>query len=531
MRDDRKTAEATSAGQARVLEMIASGAPLTDVLEELLHVIERDSPEMLGSILLLDDEGRHLAHAAAPSLPREYCRAVDGVAIGPSVGSCGTAAYLREQIIVEDIETDPLWEGYRQLASPHGLRACWSTPIVDPQRRVLGTFALYFRTPGRPTQRHDRLISMATFTAAIAIVKARGDQERARLLHDLGERVKELAVLHQVARLFQRERSMNRELLAELALLLPSGWQYPEICVARVAYGAMEARTPGWRETAWRQSAPFGTRDGVAGLIEVAYLEERPAEVEGPFLLEERRLVDSLAELVGEHFERIRSQAQVQQSLSRLQELSRRLISTEEEERRKINRELHDRIGQDLSTLSLNLDLIRSRSAQGGDVVRRLDDAKKLLDATIREVRNVMAELHPPGLDDLGLLAALRMHAEGMVARTGLPVQVRGEDLEPRLQPTVEMSLFRVAQEALANAAKHARASRVEVTLSDTPRGVTLTISDDGAGFDAARVPSKPSWGISIMRERAQAAGLTLSIDSAPGGGTRVVIEGGRRPA
>jgi PAS domain S-box-containing protein len=158
-------------GQNEVLELIARGAPLQDTLSLLLHVIETQSPGMLCSILLLDPDGIHLRHGAAPSLPKGFTRAIDGKRIGPNAGSCGTAAFLGEPVVVEDIATHPLWQDYRDAALEHGLRACWSTPIFDAQQRVLGTFALYFRNVTRPDQRRRELIDMATQTAAIAIVK------------------------------------------------------------------------------------------------------------------------------------------------------------------------------------------------------------------------------------------------------------------------------------------------------------------------------------------------------------------------
>jgi PAS domain S-box-containing protein len=175
----RKRAEQLLVGQKRVLEMIAGGAALRDTLEALVAVVEEQAAEMFGSILLLDDDGVHLRHGAAPRLPASLNDAIDGASIGASVGSCGTAVFRREPVIVADIETDPLWDDYRHLAAPHGLRACWSTPIFDAERRVLGTFALYFRHAMRPTDHHLRVIDMATHTAAIAIVRKR-EEERLR---------------------------------------------------------------------------------------------------------------------------------------------------------------------------------------------------------------------------------------------------------------------------------------------------------------------------------------------------------------
>jgi PAS domain S-box-containing protein len=174
-------------GQNEVLKLIAEGAPLHETLDLLLRVIESQAPGMLCSILLLDSDNAHLHHGAAPSLPKSFTRSIDGKRIGPNAGSCGTAAFSGEPVIVEDIATHPLWREYRDAALEHGLRACWSTPIFDAQHRVLGTFALYFRSVTRPDQGRRELIDLATQTAAIAIVKhketeaLRASEERLRL--------------------------------------------------------------------------------------------------------------------------------------------------------------------------------------------------------------------------------------------------------------------------------------------------------------------------------------------------------------
>jgi PAS domain S-box-containing protein len=166
---ERKRAEALSEGQRKVLEMIAGGVSLKETLDTLLQVIEQHSPDLHCSILLLDAAGIHLRHGSAPRLPLEYVLALDSIAIGPNVGSCGTAAYRGEAVFVEDIASDPLWEDFRHLALPHGLRACWSVPIFDRHRHVLGTFAVYYHEPKRPTADHLRLIDTATHTAAVCI--------------------------------------------------------------------------------------------------------------------------------------------------------------------------------------------------------------------------------------------------------------------------------------------------------------------------------------------------------------------------
>ena len=173
---ERKRAEALASGNQQVLEMIARGAPLAETLETLCRIIEAQSPEMLCSILLLDEDGTRLRHVAAPSLPPEYLEAIDDTNIGPSGGSCGTAAYRRERVLVADISSDPLWEDYRQFAQPHGLRACWSTPIFDEQQHLHGTFAIYQRQTGLPEAGQERLMEIATHTAAIAVSRHRTGQ-------------------------------------------------------------------------------------------------------------------------------------------------------------------------------------------------------------------------------------------------------------------------------------------------------------------------------------------------------------------
>jgi len=158
---------------AALLEQIAADAPLPDTLDALARYVEDELPGAIASVLLLDADGAHLRTAAGPGLPAAYSAAIDGVAIGPSVGSCGTAAYERAPVMVEDIETDPRWDAYRGLARAHGLRACWSTPILSRRRLgphpVLGTFAVYYRAPRAPDADARGVLARAEFVACIAI--------------------------------------------------------------------------------------------------------------------------------------------------------------------------------------------------------------------------------------------------------------------------------------------------------------------------------------------------------------------------
>jgi PAS domain S-box-containing protein len=173
---DRKRAEILLAAQKRALELIASGGPLEAVLETLVRAFEeRSIYGALASVLLLDDDGVHLRHGAAPSLPEAYNRAIDRVAIGPAAGSCGTAAFRREAVIASDIASDPLWRDFRELALRHGLRSCWSVPILARDDQVLGTYAIYYREPRAPSAEDLQVLSVLARTAAIAVEAKRAD--------------------------------------------------------------------------------------------------------------------------------------------------------------------------------------------------------------------------------------------------------------------------------------------------------------------------------------------------------------------
>ncbi len=180
---ERKRSESLHVGQAHLLKMIALGAPLVEVFSSLILLIEAHVPDVTGSILLLTPDGRHLVNGAAPNLHPAYCALVDGIEIGPAAGSCGTAVWRGEPVVVPDIETDPLWAEYKALVTPFGFRACWSSPILSYQGKVLGTFALYSQTPGEPTADCLKLVGMATHIAGIAIERKEAEDSIQFMAH------------------------------------------------------------------------------------------------------------------------------------------------------------------------------------------------------------------------------------------------------------------------------------------------------------------------------------------------------------
>ena len=180
---ERKRSESLHLGQAHLLKMIALGAPLTEIFSSLILLIEAHVPDVAGSILLLAPDGRHILNGAAPNLDPAFCKLIEGAEIGPAVGSCGTAMWRGEPVVVCDIETDPLWTDYKALVTPYGFRACWSSPIRSYQGRVLGTFALYSRLAGEPSAECMKLVGMATHIAGIAIERKQAEDSIQFMAH------------------------------------------------------------------------------------------------------------------------------------------------------------------------------------------------------------------------------------------------------------------------------------------------------------------------------------------------------------
>jgi signal transduction histidine kinase len=228
--------------------------------------------------------------------------------------------------------------------------------------------------------------------------------------------------------------------------------------------------------------------------------------------------------------ERKRAEETQRQYAAQIRDLLRRLVTVQESERRRFAADLHDLVGQSLSVLGIGLETIRTMlpGRPAPKAAATFDELGQVVRETMESVRRVMADLRPALLDDYGLFAAIEWHARQFEQRTGLRVAVEGGALEPRPGREVEMALFRIMQEALTNAAKHAAASQARVSLSRKHGRVSLLVEDDGVGMRAALAANDPGreggWGMAVMRERAEAVGGALRIER-PGRGTRIVVE------
>ncbi len=213
----RLLAENLRTGQSEILELIARSAPLKQIMDQLVCLIEAQSPGVLCSVLQLDDDGVTVRPLAGCSLPDAFMNMLDGLSIGPTAGSCGAAMYNRELTVVPDIRTDPRWAPYAALAEPFGLRACWSTPIMPENQQVLGSFAMYYREVRTPTEAELALISTASHLAGIALQRHR--RLRELTLHREHLEVLVAARTAALTSAVERADRINRELSGALATL------------------------------------------------------------------------------------------------------------------------------------------------------------------------------------------------------------------------------------------------------------------------------------------------------------------------
>ncbi|MDX1999443.1 MAG: GAF domain-containing protein [Thermoanaerobaculia bacterium] len=280
------------------------------------------------------------------------------------------------------------------------------------------------------------------------------------------------------------------------------------------------SRAPVPAEEASWMGVPLFARGTVAGLFS---LSKREA---GFFSQEHLRLAEAMSSQASVAVENAVLFEQMQDSTVRMQSLSRRLVEAQESERRNIARELHDEAGQALVSLRFGLRLLEREIGQGVPVGGRVTELVEQTDAVIDGLHRLAADLRPVSLDHLGLDAALRQYARTAAAKFGLEVHFKARGFtRERLPAGVETALYRVVQEAMTNVVRHAQATRVDLLAERRGDRVLVMVEDDGIGFDADRVKPAGHFGLLGLRERAEALGGTLTIESAPGAGTTVVVE------
>jgi PAS domain S-box-containing protein len=518
----RRRAENLTRAQMQALEMVAGGKPMKETLDELLRLMEAQAPDMIGSILLLEADGIHVRHGAAPSLPAEFIQAVDGSAIGPCAGSCGTAAFRREPVLVADIAIDPLWADYKHLALPHGLRACWSTPVFDAQKNLLGTFAIYRRTVGLPAEEHQQLIEMATHTAAICIGKNRDEQTL--LQNELRLRLMaELIAGYSFAYTVTPDRRMQLEwmsaagekVLGYTEAELKSSVSFRDRIHPDDRHGQQASLNSVLAGIPEMMEFRFRTKSGGTRWLRCFNRPEWDAP--GGRVIRILGAGQDITDLKAAEQERTAAVAGEQQA--RIQ-YTFQLIASQEAERKRIAGELHDSMGQNLLLIKNLAQLaLRAPTQEHAGAIN------SLADQCLQEVRQISRDLHPHQLDHLGLKQALEVMLENAAQASAAKFLWKLEDTGEIFSADAAMNLYRVVQESLNNILKHSRAKNVRVQLERDVHEVVLEITDDGCGFTpAAPAGSEPGMGLKNIAERVRMLGGKLTMDSRAGAGTRICV-------
>ncbi|MGD2125284.1 MAG: PAS domain S-box protein [Desulfobacteraceae bacterium] len=382
---------------------------------------------------------------------------------------------------------------------------------------------------------------------------------------DLEERIKELNCLYGISKLLEKRESSLEEIIEGLLNLIPSSWQYSGVTCARVILEGQEFKTENFRETIWKQTSDIVVHAKRAGMLEVFYLEERPAGDEGPFLEEERNLLDAIAERLGRIIERVQAEealrrahdeledrvrartaelSRANQNLQReinerqqaetalrrseaaLRHLSSRLLTAQEEERKRIALELHDSIAQRLAAIKFSLE---SKLDQMGESPPppgiSVEEIISMVQIGIEETRRIMTNLRPSMLDELGIISTIHWHLREFERVYGaISLRKRIDIQEEEFPDPLKIVIYRILQEATSNIARHSEADLISLDLRRKGNAIEMCIQDNGVGFEVDEVLSKVSsekgLGLMGMKERTEYSGGSFSIESRKGEGT-----------
>ena len=559
---ERKQGEALLTGEKRLLEMIATGVALKEILNALCRIIEEQRIGTLASVLLLNPDGIHLDCVAGPSLPKEWTRQMENLPIGPCAGSCGTAAYRGTPVIVSNIATDPLWDvpEHRTSALNHGLRASWSNPVLSSKGKVLGTFCMYYREPRSPNLQDLELIGLATHLVQVAIERDRAEEALRASEQVARGQVEALTYSLDVLATAPAPDKFIGQMLSTIGRLLGAQsvilWLLNEATESLVMRAAAQGanftaadpehpfvRNPFlWKEDKVLQETVFtgapvicedvendprvtsaireyfkskGTRKyltiptlvggRVKGFIGIRH-GERPA-----YRPEEIELAQALAH-----------QAMLAIQLNEFAEQSRQ--SAILEERNRMARDIHDTLAQGFTGVIVQLESAEDaiaccRRKEANEHLRR---ASELARRSLNEARRSVHALRPQALQRDNFWEALKGIIRNTTAGTNLHTRFELRGKLRRLSPIWQENLLHIGQEALTNALKYARPRNFETRLVFNSKEFRLELRDDGDGF---RVKDQhDGLGLAGMRERAEQMGGTLKIASTRGKGTKIAV-------
>lgn len=511
---EQKKTEALLAGQKRVLEMLAKGAELPDVLATIVRLIEGQSDGIIGSILVRRPDGARFSACVAPGLDERFAEAlVHAPCSPPYLGPCGQAVHLGEEVAVDDIAADTRWPAsFRDLAAELDLCACYSVPIFASDGAVLGSFGMYLRETGNAKPRDKQLLDTATYLAGIAIESKRAEQS----LHESEDRFRGLFNSVPVA-VFVCDSSAviqhyNRRAAEFWGREPKCGDPSERYC------GSMKLFLPDGTHLPHDQSPMVEVlRHGVT-IEHVEVSIERPDGSRLPVIVNFAPLRNPQGEVVGAitSFIDITERKQAEE-IRRKRELEWALEKQMDEERRRVGRELHDGFQQQLLGIGmLSSTLVKKLEARKAPETELMQEFSKLLRDTNSQLRGLIHNLTPVKVDADGLVPALQracMHIEQWYG-VACCVHVPSSDLS--LGDDVANHLFHIAQEAMINAAKHSNARQVEVFVRIVDGSLVLQVRDEGDGIPDD-YEKRGGMGVGSMRQRADLIGADLSFSGRDG--------------
>ena len=559
---ERKRAEALLAGETRVLEMIATGVPLPEILKALCLIMEEQRVGMVASLLLVNHDDQHLNVAAGPNLPPECVEQIEKLPIGLCAGSYGTGAYRRSPVIVSDVATDPLWNvpEHRAVALRHGLRALWSHPVLSSRGEVLGTFCMYYREPRSPSSQDMELLDLAAHIARVAIERDRAEhalrasEQLARSHVEVTMRSLDVLATEAAPEKFIAEmlRTISQHLGARSVMLWLCNQKDDALRLRITMEGEQQAEPDpkhpfikdpyGWKENSLLQEMLFTRAPVVCDDIELDarigaemrnYLIGRAC---GKFLILPTLILGDVRGFIG--IQHLGRQAYRPEEIELAQALTHHVMLAAHaaeiaeqqrhaavlEERTRMARDIHDTLAQGFTGVIIQLDAaveaLRDEEPEGAaEHIRR---ARELARESLGEARRSMRALRPGILEQASFSQALRSIIEKITVGTPVRSKFQVEGDPRQLTPEVENNLLHIGQEALTNALKHARASEFEARLSFDAEAVRLELRDNGVGF-LANQTNGAGFGLIGMRERTDRIGGTLTIASEPGAGTTII--------
>jgi PAS domain S-box-containing protein len=503
---------------------------LERVLETLLDYLARLVPYDSANVMLCDTESRFVVSALRRYEGYQNIQDTRAIVFDGQKNSLLQRIYTTKQsLIVPDTHNEHEWE-FR--AGADHVRNWLGVPLVT-SGKVIGLYSVDKVEPGFFKPEHARLAETLAAQAATAIQNAQLFEQSQRYVAELEERIAErkraeIALRESEERyreLFENAKDaiyvhdlQGTYLSINRAAEKLSGYSRQEIIGHNFKEFVAPEHVRYVRDSFWRKLAQQGE---TTYEVEVIAKDGRrvPIEVSSRAIYENGELVgvQGMARDITER--KLAEDA--------LQVFSRQLIEAQEDERRRIARELHDQIGQILTAVKMNLHTVQ-QYCQGSEAGPYVKDNIEAVDEALRLVRDLSVDLRPPILDDLGLTTALRWYVDRYTKRTGLSVDVLIDlvDENERFSRDLETACFRIAQEALTNVVRHAKASHVVVRVTRDANALLLTVKDDGIGFDVERLrkraPRVATLGLISMQERAHAAGGTIDLDSAPANGTEI---------